>query len=57
MCNHQWRKVNDCYVCINCGLTRVPEGRIFYDKYLNDYDLENGGKKSGKKKTTSKKNK
>ena len=37
MCNHQWKKVGECHVCIRCGITRLPNGQIFFDKKIVNY--------------------
>ena len=34
MCGHQWKKVNDVYVCIKCGLTKTYDGKIIFDRKL-----------------------
>ena len=37
MCNHAWKKVNDVWVCVKCGLTRLESGHIFFDKQIISY--------------------
>lgn len=37
MCSHAWRKVNDVYVCLRCGLTRTKGGKIMFDKKIVNY--------------------
>jgi hypothetical protein len=37
MCSHEWKKVNDVQVCIRCGLTRMPDGRMLFDRKLPNY--------------------
>ena len=37
MCAHEWKKVNDTWICMRCGLTRLEDGFILYDKYILDY--------------------
>lgn len=37
MCGHEWKKVNDIYVCVRCGLTKTYDGRIFFDRKVVDY--------------------
>lgn len=34
MCGHQWVEVNDVAVCTKCGVTRVRDGRILFDRRL-----------------------
>lgn len=34
MCNHIWKKFNDVWVCIRCGMTRLPDGKIRFDRKL-----------------------
>lgn len=46
MCKHEFIKVFNCKVCVRCGLTRLPNGRIFIDKSIPNYGKE---KKNGKK--------
>ena len=33
-CGHQWKKVNDVFVCVRCGITRLPNGKIYFDRKL-----------------------
>lgn len=40
MCAHNWKKYNDVWACIKCGLTRLPNGRIVFDKELINYKPE-----------------
>jgi hypothetical protein len=37
MCAHEWRKVNDVWVCVRCGLTRISDGNILFDKPFVNY--------------------
>lgn len=37
MCAHEWKKVNDIWVCMRCGLTRTETGHIQYDKPIVNY--------------------
>lgn len=41
MCGHNWYTVQDPSVkvkfCVNCGLTRLDNGRILFDKDLIRY--------------------
>lgn len=34
MCGHQWRKLNDVYICVRCGLTKTYDGKIIFDRRL-----------------------
>lgn len=36
MCSHHWKKVNDAYVCIKCGITRTLDGKYIYEKKPKD---------------------
>lgn len=38
MCSHLWKRVGECFVCIKCGITRLPNGRIFFDRKLPNFD-------------------
>lgn len=48
MCPHQWRRINDVFVCMRCGITRI-EGtkKIIFDRKITNYKPK--GKKRGKK--------
>ena len=37
MCSHNWRKFNDVFVCVRCGLTKTYDGRILFDKKIVNY--------------------
>lgn len=37
MCKHNWRKVNDVWVCVDCGLTRMNDGKLIFDKAIINY--------------------
>lgn len=37
MCSHIWKKINEVQVCVRCGLTRLPNGRMFFDRALPNY--------------------
>jgi hypothetical protein len=37
MCSHIWKKFNEVFVCVRCGLTRVPDGRIIFDRKIANY--------------------
>lgn len=38
MCNHGNRKkIGAVWVCMNCGLTVLPDGRIYFDRKLPNY--------------------
>ena len=36
-CGHNWQKVNDCYVCVKCGLTRTLDGKMIFDRKIANY--------------------
>lgn len=36
MCSHCWRKVNDVWICTKCGLTRLIDGRFYFDHQYRD---------------------
>ena len=40
MCNHNFIKINDIKVCIKCGLTRLYNGKIFFDKKIKNFRKE-----------------
>lgn len=49
MCNHANRKkLGEVYVCLNCGLTILPDGRIFFDKKLPNYKPKKNKKRGTK---------
>lgn len=37
MCNHIWKKINAVRVCVNCGLTILPNGNLYFDRHLPNY--------------------
>ena len=37
MCPHIWKKYNEVHFCVRCGLTRLPNGQIFFDRKLPTY--------------------
>ena len=38
MCPHtNTRKINDVKVCLNCGMTILPNGKVFFDKKIPNY--------------------
>lgn len=37
MCKHEFKKVFNCTVCVRCGLTRLPDGRVFIDRKIVNY--------------------
>lgn len=45
MCGHDWRVIGSSKVCVRCGLTVLPTGRIFIDKKLVNYLQERRKKK------------
>lgn len=48
LCSHEWLKVNDVWVCLRCGITRLPEGDVMFDRRLPNYKPKK--KKARKKK-------
>lgn len=48
MCPHNWIKVDEVTVCTRCGLTRLADGRILFDRKLPNYKQK--PKRKGKKK-------
>ena len=36
MCSHAWKKVNDIWVCMKCGITRI-DNTIIFDNELPNY--------------------
>lgn len=37
MCCHEWITINDITVCRKCGLTRMYDGKVFFDRKLPNY--------------------
>lgn len=37
MCSHEWKTINDCKVCMRCGLTKTYDGKLFFDKKILKY--------------------
>lgn len=38
MCTHgNIRKINGVRVCLNCGLTILPDGRVMIDRDIKNY--------------------
>lgn len=37
MCTHDWKKVNDVWVCVRCGITRIYDGTIIFDRPIANY--------------------
>ena len=37
MCPHNWRKINDVFVCLRCGLTRTVDGKILFDRKIVNF--------------------
>lgn len=52
MCSHKWLKVNDLDVCTKCGVTRLFNGKILFDKALTRYIKKSEGRHGKKKKRT-----
>lgn len=48
MCSHCWQKIADVWVCARCGITRMNDGRILFDRKLPNY-IPKKKKKRGKK--------
>lgn len=49
MCSHSnTKKINGVKVCLNCGLTILPNGQIFFDRKLPNYRPKKN-KKRGRK--------
>lgn len=41
MCSHtNTRKINDVKVCLNCGLTILPNGKVIFDRKITNYRPE-----------------
>ena len=36
MCSHSWKRIGDTWVCMNCGLTRLNNGRIYFDRKITN---------------------
>lgn len=50
MCSHtNTHKVNDVKVCLNCGMTVLPNGKIIFDRKITNYNPKKQKKKGGKK--------
>lgn len=37
MCSHEWKRVNEVLVCMRCGLTKMPNGKLMFDKKIVNY--------------------
>lgn len=37
MCGHDWKKINDVWVCLRCGLTKTYDGRFLFDRKIINY--------------------
>ena len=37
MCKHVWIKINDICVCKKCGVTRIEDSKIIFDRRLPSY--------------------
>ena len=49
MCPHtNTRKINDCKVCLDCGMTVLPNGKIMFDRKIVNYKPKKRKKKGGK---------
>lgn len=40
MCSHKWIECNDVTACVKCGLTRIRDGKVIFDKRLPNYKLK-----------------
>lgn len=40
MCAHNWKKYGNVWACIKCGLTRLPNNNILFDRELINYKSE-----------------
>lgn len=49
MCSHEWKKVNEIFVCMRCGLTRTPNGNLLFDKGIVNYKPKKRMKHKGGK--------
>lgn len=49
MCSHEWKKINDVWVCLRCGITRLPQG-IMFDREIVNYQSSKKAKKARRKK-------
>lgn len=49
MCSHTWKKVNDIRICLRCGLMRMPDGKLFFDKGILNYKSKKVKKNENKK--------
>lgn len=48
-CTHaNTKKINDCKVCLNCGMTILPNGKLFFDKKIVNYKFKKNRKKGVK---------
>ena len=45
MCSHNWLKVNSVSVCTRCGLTRLANGAIIFDRKFPNYKKKKRKKK------------
>ncbi len=50
MCGHDWEQVNDCFVCLRCGLTRTFDGKILFDRKLADINKNHTGRQAKRRK-------
>lgn len=49
-CTHSnTKKVNDLRVCLSCGLTLTPDGKIIFDRKIVNYKPKKRRKANGKK--------
>ncbi len=46
MCNHgNTKKIGEVKVCLNCGMTILPNGKIYFDRNLPNYKSKNKKKR------------
>ena len=48
-CPHIWKKVNDVHVCVRCGLTRIDDNQVLFDRKLPNYNRKRVKKNANKK--------
>lgn len=47
MCDHAWKKIGESKFCVKCGIIKLPNGEIYFDRELITY-REPKKKKKGK---------
>ena len=49
-CTHSnTKKVNDLKICLSCGLTLTPDGKVVFDRKIVNYKPKKRRKANGKK--------